>query len=227
MLKNQAINENIKFCLSSTKCSESRLSLEDSKISQRKNQSLSKGAFYPEGDTLNVYKCVITNTTGFLKDISLFTVLIGFFAFFLTGWLALIIIPISWLFLIAYLMPKHYKYLQLNKYSAICGTGSFKHLILSKFSSLYPQNKFIYKDIVSIRFNKWEKGKRGGKKDLFGKIEIRTDLLTTPFSFLTTDEELSRLVKIFDKHRFDTKVNKIRSRGELILIFPNSPRYNN
>jgi len=227
MLKNQVTSENIKFCLSSINCSESRFSLEDSKISQRKDQSLSKGVFYPEEDTLNIYKCIINDTTGFLKDISLFTVLIGFFAFFLTEWLALIIVPLSWLFLITFLMPKHYKYLQLNKYSAIYGTGSFKHLLLSIFSSLYPQNKLHYKDIVSIRFNKWEKGKRGGKKDFFGKIEIRTDLLTTPFSFLTTEGDLSRLVKIFDTHRFDTKVNKIRLRGELMLIFPNSPRFNN
>jgi len=226
MLKNQANNENIKFCLSSTIYSESILSLEDSKISQRKDQSLNKGAFYPKEDTLNIYKCVINNTKGFLKEISLFTILIGFFAFFLMEWLSLIIIPVSWFFLTAYLMPKHYKYLQLNKYSAVCGSGSIKHLILSKFSSLYPQNKFYYKDIISLRFNKWEKGKKGGKKDIFGKVEIRPDLLTSPFGFLTTGEDLARLVKIFDAHRFDTKVNKIRSRGELMLIFPNSPRYN-
>jgi hypothetical protein len=169
---------------------------------------------------------MINNTTGFLRDISLFTVLIGFFAFFLTEWLALIIVPLSWPFLITYLMPKHYKYIQLNKHSVICGTGSFKHLIFSRFSSLYPQEKFYYKDIVSIRFNKWEKGKRGGKKDLFGKIELRIDLVKPTFNFLTTEEDLSRLVKIFDTHRFTTKINKIASRGELMLIFPNSPRYN-
>ncbi len=199
--------------------------MEESKIPQRKDQSISKGTFYPDGDNLNIFKCTIANTTGFLKDISLFTILIGFFAFFLTEWLALIIIPICWPFLIAYLMPKHYKYLQLNKHSAICGSGSFKHLILSRFSSFFPQKKFYYKDIVSIRFNKWEKGKRGGKKDKFGKVEIRTDLQTSTFDFLTTGEDLSRLVKIFDTHRFTTKVNKVRSRGELMLIFPNSPRY--
>ncbi len=200
--------------------------MEDSKISQRKDQSLSKGIFYPDENTLNIFKCTIKNTSGFLKDISIFTVIIGFFAFFLTEWLALVIVPLSWPFLIAYLMPKHYKFVHFNKYSVICGTGSFKHLVFSRFSSLYPHRKFYYKDIVSIRFNKWEKGKRGGKKDFFGKIEIRTDLQADTFNFLTMEEDLSRLVRIFDSKRFDTKVNKIKSRGELMLIFPNSPRYN-
>jgi hypothetical protein len=161
-----------------------------------------------------------------LKYISLFTVLIGFFAFFLTEWLALIIVPISWPFIIAYLMPMHYRFLQLNKYSVVCATGSFKHLLFSGFSSLYPLKKYYYKDMVSIRFNKWEKRKRGGKKDVFGKIEIRTNLQATTFNFLTMEEDLSRLVKIFDSQRLDTKVNKTKSRGELMLIFPNSPRYN-
>jgi hypothetical protein len=200
--------------------------LEEFKISQRKDQSLSKGIFYPDEDTLNIFKCTIRDTSGMLKNISLFTALIGFFAFFLTEWFALVIVPISWPFLIAYLMPKHYKFLQLNKYSAVYATGSFKHLLFSGFSSLYPQRKYYYKNIVSIRFNKWEKGKRGRKKDLFGKIEIRTNLQATTFNFLTMEEDLSRLVKIFDSQSLNTKVNKIKSRGELMLIFPNSPRYN-
>ncbi len=199
--------------------------MEDSIISQRKDQSLSKGIFYPGEETTTIFKCTITNTTGFLKDISLFTVLIGFFAFFLTEWFALIVVPLSWPLLIAYLMPKHYKFLQFNKHSLICGTGSFKHLILSKFSSRYPQKKFLYNDIVSVRFNKWEKRKRGGKKDLFGKVEIRIDLKSPTFNFLTTEEDLTALVKAFDSHKFSTKVHKIRSRGELILDFPNSPRF--
>ncbi|MHA2175653.1 MAG: hypothetical protein ACXABI_12545 [Candidatus Hodarchaeales archaeon] len=192
-------------------------------MAYRKDQSLSEGVFYPPYDQLTIFKCRTQNTWGFIKEIGLYTVLIGFFAFLLTEWLALLIVPISWPFLINFMLPKHYAYISISKHSISFGKGSLKSLILER--SLFSSNKKLYNEIHHIRFNRWEKKKRGAKKDYFGKIELKHDQLQSIFYFLTTGEDLIKLVKIFDTYRFNVKVNKIRSRGELMLIFQKSSRF--
>jgi hypothetical protein len=193
-------------------------------MAQRKDQSIKDGVFYPSYDKLVIFKCEVKNTSGFLKDITLSTSIVGLFSFLLLEWYALIIVPMSWPFLVQYSLPKHYQSLQFNKYSIFFGSGSLKNLILSK--SLYSSNKFQYGDIFHIRFNKWEKRKRGGVKDQFGKIEVQVNHNLETFHFLITSEDLAKIVKIFDTFRFHSKVIRKRSRGELMLIFPLSPRYN-
>ena len=193
-------------------------------MAQRKDQSIQEGIFYPSYDKLTIFKCEVKNTTGFLRDISLSTAIVGLFSFLLLEWYAVIVVPMSWPFLIQYSLPKHYQSLRFNKYSIVFGSGSLKNFILSK--SLFTSNKFQYGDIFHIRFNKWEKRRRGGVKDQFGKIEIQVNHQTQIFHFLITSEDLVKLVKIFDTYRFHSKVIKKRSRGELMLIFPLSPRYN-
>jgi hypothetical protein len=121
------------------------------------------------------------------------------------------------------MLPKHYAYISISKHSISFGKGSLKSLILER--SLFSSNKKLYNEIHHIRFNRWEKKKRGAKKDYFGKIELKHDQLQSIFYFLTTGEDLIKLVKIFDTYRFNVKVNKIRSRGELMLIFQKSSRF--
>ena len=91
---------------------------------------------------------------------------------------------------------------------------------------MYTPNKYQYGEIFHIRFNKWEKRKRGGVKDQFGKIEIKVDHQSPVFYFLITAEDLVKIIKIYDTFRFHSKVVRKRSRGELMIIFPSSPRYN-
>ena len=193
-------------------------------MAQRKDQSIKDGVFYPPYDKLIIFKCNVMNTSGFLRDILLSTAIIGIFAFLLLEWFALLIVPLSWPFLVQFSLPKHYQYLQFNKHSVFYGSGSLKNLILSR--SLFTRNKNQYGDMSYMRFNKWEKRKRGGVKDKFGKIEIQIDHQSPIFHFLVTTEDLAKIVKIFDTYRFHSKVIKKRSRGELLLIFPSSPRYN-
>ncbi len=192
-------------------------------MSQRKDQSLNKGRFYPN-DPLKIFSCEVSNTYGFLKDMSIFSFIIGLFSFFLAELIALLIVPISWPFLMIYLLPKHYQYLHFNKHNLTFGTGSLRFL-LSR--SLYKQYKFQYGDLLSICFNRWEKRRRGGVKDYFGKVEIVYDPIIPAFHFLTTNIDLNQLVKFFDTHSFHTKVKKRRTKGELMLIFPRSPRFDN
>ncbi len=193
-------------------------------MAQRKDQSIKNGEFYPSQDKLIIYKCDVSNTRGFLRDILLSTVIVGLFSFLLLEWYALLVVPTSWPFLIQYSLPNHYQSLQFNKYSLFFAKGSLKDLILTR--SLYLRKKFQYGEVFHIRFNKWEKRKRGGVKDAFGKIEIKINKDSPVFTFLITSEDLTRMVKIFDSYRFHSKVVKKRSRGELMLIFPLSPRYN-
>ncbi len=193
-------------------------------MAQRKDQSVQSGEFYPSKDKIIIYRCEVKNTKGFLRDVLLSTVIVGFFSFFLLEWYALLVVPMSWPFLVQYSLPNHYQSLQFNKYSFLFAKGSLKNLLLSQ--SLYKWKKFQYGDIFHIRFNKWEKRKRGGVKDQFGKIEIKLDHDSPIFHFLITSKDLAQIVKIFDTHRFQSKVTKKRSRGELMLIFPLSPRYN-
>ncbi|MFX0172036.1 MAG: hypothetical protein ACFE9L_08955, partial [Candidatus Hodarchaeota archaeon] len=83
--------------------------------------------------------------------------------------------------------------------------------------------KHRYNDIHSIRFERWEQRKRKGIKDTFGRIEINLGEEKPPFSILITAFDLIRLVEYFEKYRFDIKVQKSRTHGELLLIFPSSP----
>jgi hypothetical protein len=190
-------------------------------MSQRKDQSLIDGRFFPK-DPLKIYQCEVRNTTSFLKDITLFSVLIGFFSFLLTQWLAVFIVPLTWPFLAVFLLPKHYRYLNFNKHTLTFGIGSLRNLTSR---SLYQTKSYQYGDLISIRFNRWERKQRGGLKDYFGKVEIRYAMNSQPFSFLTTNTDLTELVKLFSNYRFHSKVKKNRTKGELMLIFPKSPRF--
>ena len=185
-----------------------------------KNQALSTGTFSPSSDKKILYYCQVRDTTGFVKDIGLFSILIGFFAFLLLQWGASIALILSWPVLITWLLPKHYKYVKFEKYSIMFGSGSV--LSLLKQYQLYNLKKFRFDDIHYIRFDRWEKKKRGGQMDSFGRIEIKFDNTSSNFEILIKARDLSKLVKIFEKHKFQPQVQRKYSRGELILIFPNS-----
>lgn len=192
-------------------------------MAQRKDQHVSEGVFYPQSDKLSIFKCISQNTWGFIKEISLYSAVIGAFAFLLTEWFALIIVPLSWPFIINSLLPKYYTFISFNKHSISFGKGSLYSLISKQ--SLLSSDKKQYKELHHIRFNRYEKKKRGGTRESFGRIELKLDSDKPIFYYLITGDDLSRLVKIFDSYRFQNKVNKVRSRGELLLIFEKSPRY--
>jgi len=58
--------------------------------------------------------------------------------------------------------------------------------------------------------------------DSFGRIEIKFDNTSCNFEILIKARDLSKLVKIFEKYKFQSQVQRKYSRGELILVFPNS-----
>ncbi len=121
----------------------------------RKDQVLIEGQFYSGEDKSTIYSCRLENTTGFLKDVTLFSILIGIFAFILMDWFSLFVVIISWPILSTWLIPKHYRYIQINKHSIIWGVGSMKSLIL-KFS-LFQLTKRKYDKIHYIILDRWEK----------------------------------------------------------------------
>lgn len=188
-----------------------------------KNQVLSPGIFYPTADKKIVYQCQVNDTIGFLRNIGLFSILIGIFGFFLMQWNAIFVVILSWPILMTWLIPRHYRYIQFEKYSLIYGTGSIRTIITKK--SLLSLNKHKFDIIHYIKFDRWEKKKRGGGKDSFGRIEIKINNATPFFEILVDSVDLIRLVKIFEKHKFQTKVYRKVSQGELMIIFPNSPRF--
>ncbi|MFX0149990.1 MAG: hypothetical protein ACFFAJ_04355 [Candidatus Hodarchaeota archaeon] len=188
----------------------------------RKDQVLKQGRFNPDKNT--IYLCSVNNTSGLLKDISIFTVLIGFFAFILLDWLSLIIVPLSWILILWFVLPKHYRFIQLEKHLVILGTGTLLSLIRKR--RIVALEKHHYNKISSIRFERWERRKKKGIKDTFGTIEINVGEGKPPFSILISAADLIRLVEYFEKYRFDIKVQKSRTRGELLLIFPSSPLFN-
>lgn len=185
-----------------------------------KNQALSNGTFSPSSDKKILYYCQVQDTTGFVKNMGLFSILIGFFAFFLMQWGASIAIILSWPVLITWLLPRHYKFVKFEKYSIIFGSGSV--LSLFKQYQLYNLKKFRFDDIHHIRFDRWEKKKRGGQMDSFGRIEIKFDNSSSNFEILIKARDFAKLIKIFEKYKFQSQVQRKYSRGELILIFPNS-----
>lgn len=190
-----------------------------------KDQALTSGEFYPSSDKNAIYRCRLNNTTGFLMDVGLFSVLIGFFTFFIVQWIALIVVPLSWVLLTPWLTPKHYRFIQINKHSVVLGTGSILALFQSRFKSLYRVDRGRYNDIFHLRLDLWIRKKFGGKLDSFGRIEIKINDSKPIFRILIETDDFTRLVKILESYRFDTKVQKNRARDELLLVFPSSPRY--
>ena len=183
------------------------------------------GKFYPPSDKNVIYHCYLNNTTGFIKDCTIFSILIGFFAFLILQFLGLIIVLLSWIIIVPWLIPKHYKFIQINNHIVAYGTGSFPNLVKSYFKEIYKIEKSRYSDIHYLRLDRWHSKKRG-KIDSFGRIEVKFSDKSV-FYILITISDLARLVKILETHRFQSKVNKSRSRDELMLIFPSYPNFSN
>jgi hypothetical protein len=182
------------------------------------------GQFFPSSDKNVIYHCYLNNTAGFLRDFSIFSVLIGFFAFLIMQFLGLLIVIFSWVIIIPWLVPKHYKFIQINKHVLAFGSGSFPALLLSYFREIYEIKRLKYNDIFHLRFDRWYSKKRGGKIDSFGRVEVKIND-TEQFHILIHSSDLARLVKILETHNFQSKVHKSRSRDELLLIFPSSPNF--
>ena len=191
-----------------------------------KNQALTLGEFYPSSDKNVIYHCHLNNTRGFLRDITIFSIIIGFFAFLIMQWWTLVVTPFFWIFIIPWLVPKHYRFIQINKYVVAFGTGSILALIRSKIKTIYELEKNRYSDIHYLRLDRWQRKKFGGKIDSFGRIEIKINDNKPIFQILIQNTDLTKLVKILEAHRFNSKVQKSLFRGELMLVFPSSPRYN-
>jgi hypothetical protein len=190
----------------------------------RKDQALTVGQFFPSSDKNVIYHCYLNNTAGFLRDFIIFSVLIGFFAFLILQFLGLIVVLFSWVIIIPWLVPKHYKFIQINKHVLAFGSGSLIALLQSYFKEIYEIEKVRYDDIYHLRLNRWYSKKRGGKIDSFGRVEVKINA-TEQFHILIHSSDLARLVKVLETHRFQSKIHKSRSRDELLLIFPSSPNF--
>ncbi|MFX1283605.1 MAG: hypothetical protein ACFFB5_08115 [Promethearchaeota archaeon] len=190
-----------------------------------KDQALTQGRFYPSSDKKVIYQCALNNTTGFLKDITIFSVLIGFFTFLIMQSLAFLAVLLSWIIIVPWLTPKHYKFLQIDKHVITYGTGSIFALLRSKMKTIYILERNRYRDIHYLRLDRWIRKKFGGKMDSFGRVQIKVNNSKPIFHMLIESTDFTKLVKILEAHRFDSKVQKTLSRGELMLIFPSSPRY--
>jgi len=190
-----------------------------------KDQKLVRGEFFPKSNQNIIYRLYIGNTIGFIKEMSLFSILIGFFSFFLVGLRAFIPVILTWPLLAAWLIPRHYRYLQLDKHLLIIGAGSLRSLITSRFTRLINLKKFQYGNIHHIAIDKWTRRNIRGKSDSFGRVEVKIDLKTPFFQILLDPKEIPKLIKVLDSHKFHSKVLKKHSRGEFLLIFPPSPRF--
>ncbi len=192
-----------------------------------KNQALTLGEFYPSSDKNVIYHCHLNNTRGFLRDITIFSFIIGFFAFLIMQWWTFIVTLFSWIFIVPWLVPKHYRFIQINKYVVAFGTGSILALIRSKIKTINKLEKKRYSDIHYLKLDRWQRKKYGGKMDSFGRIAIKINDNKPIFQILILTADLSRLITILEGHQFHSKVQKKLSRGELILIFPSSPHFTN
>ncbi len=182
----------------------------------RKDQELVSGQFSPNKNV--IYMCQVNNSNGLIKDIFITTVILGVFSLLLVQWMTIIIIPISWITMIGFFLPKHYRFIQFNKHTLVLGLGSIPSLIKNR--SIYNLSKFRYDEIKSVRLDRWERKRKLDKKDSFGRIEINfLEVKKKPFEFLIKTEDLLRLMKTFESYKFQVKVEKTRTRRELLLRF--------
>ncbi|UCG01412.1 MAG: hypothetical protein JSW11_17555 [Candidatus Heimdallarchaeota archaeon] len=193
----------------------------------KKDQAITAGEFFPPSNKNVIYHCYLNNTAGFLKDFVIFSFLIGIFAFLIIQFMGLVVVLLSWIIIVPWLLPKHYKFIQINKHILAFGTGSIPALIKSNFKIIYQIEKTRYIDLHYIKLDRWHTKKRGGKIDSFGRIEVKTDDIEPIFQILIHPSDLSRLLKTLESHRLHSKVQKSRSRDELLLLFPSSPYYSN
>ncbi|MHA2224022.1 MAG: hypothetical protein ACXAC8_02385 [Candidatus Hodarchaeales archaeon] len=187
-----------------------------------KFHSLTSGKFYPVTEKNVIYRCSVSDTQGFLKNMSFYSIIFGTFSFLLIQWLGLLVVILSWLYFVPFLIPKHYMFIQLNKHSVVFGKGSFRTLISSKLKNIYNLKKKKYSEIHLLRFDRWKKGTMKRKDDSFGRIEVKMFDNVPTFQFLIETNDLAQLIKIFEKYRFSLKVQKKRSRRGLMLTFETS-----
>ena len=190
-----------------------------------KDQTLVRGEFFPKSNQNIIYRLYIKNTIGFIKEISLFSILIGFFSFFLIGLGAFIPVIITWPILIAWLLPRHYRYLQLDKHVLIIGVGSWRTMVATRFTKLIKLKKIQYGEIHHITIDRWTRKNFRGKRDNFGRVEIKINLKSPSFQILLDPKDITQLIKVLDSHKFHCKVLKKHSRNEFLLIFPLSPYF--
>ncbi|MFX0013103.1 MAG: hypothetical protein ACFFB2_04685 [Promethearchaeota archaeon] len=190
-----------------------------------KDQALTPGEFFPSSDKTVIYRCYLRNTSGFLRNSLIFTVLFGFFAFLFVQWSSFLIVPFTWLFIIPWLVPKHYRFVQINKYAVAYGIGSIFSLFQSRMKSIYKVEKSRYNDIHYLKLDRWQRKKIGGKIDSFGRIEIKIADNKPIFQILIETTDLIQLIKVLESHRFQSKVQKKLLQAELVLIFPPSHNY--
>jgi hypothetical protein len=182
-----------------------------------KDQILNPGKFYPPHAENTIYYCRVHDTRGLLKNVVLFSFVVGIFSILLFDWLTVGVLLITWIFLLVVFLPKHYKLIQLDKHVVLYGIGSFSSLVLKR--NLYQLTRIRYIDLDSIRFDQWERRTRGRNPDRFGRIQIKNRLEPALFHILVSTGDLGRLMKIFQKYRFASKVEKKFSSRELVLLF--------
>ncbi|MFW9777240.1 MAG: hypothetical protein ACFFE8_00220 [Candidatus Heimdallarchaeota archaeon] len=182
-----------------------------------KDQELSPGQFYPPYAENTIYYCRAHDTKGLIKDMVLFSIVIGIFSFLLFGWLAIGVLIVAWIFLLIVFLPRHYKLIQLDKHAALYGVGSFSSSIFKR--NLYQLTKLRYRDLKSIKFDQWERRLRGRGYDRIGRIQIESRLQSAPFHILVPHKDLGQLIKIFQKYRFAVKFERKISPRELVILF--------
>lgn len=187
-----------------------------------KDQALVQGVFYPTSDKNVIYRCQIDDTIGFLKVFVIFSGITGIFTFLIMQSIALLVVPLSWTILVPWLVPKYYRFIQINKHVITFGSGSIFGLIRSRMKSIYFLERKRYNEINYIRLDRWERKKLRGKMESFGRIEIKINDIKPIFHILIQTPDLAQLVEILEAHRFHSKVKKTRSRGELLLVFSSS-----
>ncbi|MFW9997718.1 MAG: hypothetical protein ACFFD4_37105 [Candidatus Odinarchaeota archaeon] len=195
-----------------------------------KYHRIMKGLFFTK-DPKIIYRCEVRDTKGLIISLLFNCILSTLFIFWLLfdvfSSLNLEVVPfiivfVIWLIIIAWQLPKKYRYIQFNNYTLVLGTGSFTAIFKSWFQTKFVLKKMRYDSIEYIRLDRWVNPKK--KPQSFGRIEIKIDS-TSGFQIFVPVNDMRELIRIFDKHRFQKKPRKIQKQDEWFFIFPNSPAY--
>jgi hypothetical protein len=135
---------------------------------------------------------------------------------------AFFLVVVAWVIILAWQIPKKYRYIQFNNYTFVISKGSLIGFFKSYFQTIFSLKRIRYDQIEFIRLDRWVNPKK--KPQTFGRIEIKIDY-QNGFQMYIPVNDMRELIRVFSKHRFQKKPRIIQKSDEWLFVFPNSPAY--
>ncbi|MHA1168006.1 MAG: hypothetical protein ACTSP4_11430 [Candidatus Hodarchaeales archaeon] len=195
-----------------------------------KNHAIKSGIFYPKDPKL-VYRCIVKDYKSFVLNTVFFCLFSAIFIFWLLfdvfeslklGFVVYLLILTTWFIIINLIIPKKFRFIQINKSTIVTSRGSLSTFFSTWFRTGFSLKGSRFDKIEYLRLDRWINPKK--KPKTFGRIEVKYSE-EYGFEIFIPVEDMIKLIGILTKQRYQKKPRIVQEKDELVLIFPSSPAY--